>query len=204
MFSCTRASTPPPPLLLCLETCPPPAPAFPAPPARPHTHPTQGWPYHITFLLPSGVTAAERVFVTFRPPLHRLLAQLSVSTELLLFTSALPVYAEPGLSFLTAHYGARFRHQLYRSSTVAFKACQAFPYHKDLRTLLGERCVYHRVGACVGFQAMVMWGVRIGLAGDARRPPPASQVGEPVSALRLRPARGGSGGTGLKWAGFRP
>ena len=99
------------------------------------THPTQGYPYHITFLLPSRLVSAERVFVTFRPHLHRLLAQLSDSTELLLFTSALPIYAEPVLAFLTKQYGARFRHQLYRSSTVAFQSFPAFPFQKDLRTL---------------------------------------------------------------------
>ena len=111
----------------------PSSPSPPIPDGPPFQHP-EGWPYHFTFTLPSGVTA-ERVFVTLRPHLRELLVDLSERVELILFTSALSVYASPVLSHLTSAYGAKFRHQLYRPSTASFASFPRYPYQKDLRTL---------------------------------------------------------------------
>ena len=81
------------------------------------------------------------MYVSFRPYLLHFLQGLNRKFEVILFTSALPIYAAPVLAYLskavkqleggsTSH--PLFRHQLYRASTVPFPA---FPYVKDIRRL---------------------------------------------------------------------
>ena len=97
----------------------------------PFLHPSLHRQYHVSFALRDG-GESERVYTVFRPHLQSFLSTVSSRYELILFTSALPVYAAPLLSYLSAQYGARFRHQLYRDSTVALPA---FDYVKDTRRL---------------------------------------------------------------------
>ena len=106
----------------------------------PYRHPSLGYPYNITFTIGDTLAREERVYTSFRPHLLPFLQSLNRSYEVILFTSALPVYAAPILAYLSSAVRAMdgdgsqplFRHQLYRASTVPLAS---FPYVKDIRRL---------------------------------------------------------------------
>ena len=121
-----------------LTTSPPPTALHP-----PYHHPTAGYPYNITFTIGDTLVDQQRVYVSFRPHLLPFLHSLHRRYEVILFTSALPIYAAPVLGYLSRAVGGMggggsgsgpplFRHQLYRSSTVSMSS---FQYVKDIRRL---------------------------------------------------------------------
>ena len=118
-----------------LTASPPPTALHP-----PYRHPRAGYSYNITFTISDTVAGEERVYVSFRPYLLPFLRSLHSRFEVILFTSALPVYAAPILAYLSRAVQSMgddssqplFRHQLYRASTVPFAS---FPYVKDIRRL---------------------------------------------------------------------
>eukprot|EP00462_Mataza_sp_D1_P015655 CAMPEP_0175163708 /NCGR_PEP_ID=MMETSP0087-20121206/25934_1 /TAXON_ID=136419 /ORGANISM="Unknown Unknown, Strain D1" /LENGTH=270 /DNA_ID=CAMNT_0016452511 /DNA_START=34 /DNA_END=846 /DNA_ORIENTATION=- len=85
-----------------------------------------------TITLPSDASGpAEDVQIFTRPGLQNLLHHLhSNNFEPILFTAALPVYANPVLDYIDQN--RVFRARLFRDSTVH---CQGYPYVKDIRML---------------------------------------------------------------------
>jgi len=87
-------------------------------------------PIDFSFIIGDGVLEGhERVRSTLRPGLHHFLYALHQEFEPILFTSALPIYAQPLLDRIEKQVKSRhegespssipiFRHRLYRSSTV--------------------------------------------------------------------------------------
>ena len=117
-----------------LTASPPPTALHP-----PYSHPIAGF-YNITFTIGDSGEGEERVFVSFRPHLLPFLHSLHRRFEVILFTSALPIYAAPVLAYLSKAVQSMggntsqplFRHQLYRASTVPLAS---FQYVKDIRRL---------------------------------------------------------------------
>lgn len=77
-----------------------------------------------------GQYPAEVVKVYERPHLRKFLAHISERYEPILFTAALPVYADPVLDEVDP--GGVLRHRLYRSSCVPFAG---YEFVKDIRML---------------------------------------------------------------------
>ena len=105
----------------------------------PYRHPTARYLYNITFKIGNPAADEQRVYVSFRPYLLPFLAALHRRFEVILFTSALPIYAAPILAYLSSSVQALgggsqplFRQQLYRASTVPL---HSFQYVKDIRRL---------------------------------------------------------------------
>ncbi|GAB5356719.1 hypothetical protein AAMO2058_000313200 [Amorphochlora amoebiformis] len=86
---------------------------------------------HFSLSLNGGATK-EKVAVYKRPGLDKFLEEASKRFEVVVFTAAIPVYAEPVLNLIDPK--KRIKHRLFRSSTVTF---EGQPYVKDL-SLLGR------------------------------------------------------------------
>jgi len=77
-----------------------------------------------------GTHPAEVVKVFTRPGLERFLAKVSEHYEPILFTAALPIYANPVLDHIDSP--GRLRHRLFRDSCVLHRG---YPFVKDIRML---------------------------------------------------------------------
>lgn len=106
------------------------------PPSIPYLHPTSSFHYDFTFRLQDG-----RVFVSLRPYLREFLNEISKTYEPILFTSALPIYANPVLNYIEQHLITSaessspplcFRFRRFREHTVAWRHLE---YVKDIRIL---------------------------------------------------------------------
>lgn len=88
--------------------------------------------YDFTLCFTSG-NVKERVFVKLRPKLYSFLEELSKYYEPILFTAALPEYAEPVMNRIDPHR-KYVRKRLFRHSTIQ---CKGHSFVKDL-SLLGR------------------------------------------------------------------